>query len=73
MPKKELHDITVNFHHETDKAIAVSEDGETIKWLPKSLVEYEKATDGRANPKANGTLEVTAPEWILSKNDFAGF
>lgn len=54
-----LIDITLQLHHETDRAILVSdtEDKDDAVWLPKSQIEIER--------KAKGVVEVTAPEWLL--------
>lgn len=53
-----LADITVALHHETDKAVLVSDDGdrENAVWLPKSKIEIEH--------KQGNTVEVTLPEWL---------
>lgn len=53
-----LTDISVQLHQETERAILVSEDGdsENSVWLAKSLIEFE--------PKANGIVEITLPEWL---------
>lgn len=58
----ELHDISLIWHGETDMAICVSEDRQLKKWLPKSQIEYKKLADG--------TVEVTLPEWLYKKSDF---
>lgn len=56
--KSDLIDVTLQLHHETPKAILVSEDGDKAKavWLPLSQVEVE--------PKGNGIVEVTMPNWL---------
>jgi hypothetical protein len=56
---KELVDLSLHFHHETDKAILVSENGgeEDRIWLPKSQIKYE--VNG-------GTVEVTLPVWLAT-------
>lgn len=66
MPKKELHDVVLHLHHETDKAILCSETGrrEDAFWLPKSQIEFE-AKQGR--------VEVTLPAWLASEKKLAGF
>ena len=53
-----LTDITVQLHQETERAILVSDDGETDNavWLPKSQVEIAH--------KPGGIVEVTLPEWL---------
>jgi len=58
----ELHDISLIWHGENEKAIQVSEDHKTKKWLPKSQIEYKKLPDG--------TVEVTLPQWLYEKNEF---
>lgn len=54
--KSDLIDLTMQRHHETEKAILVSDDGERAKavWLPKSAVEVEE--------KGRGIVVVTLPE-----------
>lgn len=56
--KSDLLDISVQLHHETDKAILVSDDGDRDKavWLPKSQVELEHTSDR--------IVTVTLPEWL---------
>lgn len=56
---KELIDIVVQLHHETERAVLVSDTGvrDDAVWLPKSQIEYV------AGPKP-GTIEVTCPEWL---------
>lgn len=55
-----LTDLRMVLHHETDKAVLVSLDGErdSAVWLPKSAIEIE------AGPMANGVRyhDVTLPE-----------
>jgi hypothetical protein len=53
-----LVDVLVRLHHETDKAILVSDSGEEkdAVWLPRSQIEIE--------PKKPGYIEVTLPEWL---------
>lgn len=40
-----LIDLDLHLHHETEKAILVSDDGEreNAVWIPKSLCEFETA------------------------------
>jgi len=56
-----LTDITVQLHQETERAILVSDDGETDNavWLPKSQVEFVT--------KSAGIIEVTLPEWLATE------
>lgn len=53
-----ITDITVALHHETDKAVLVSNDGDREKaiWLPKSQIEVEH--------KQGNVVVVTLPEWL---------
>lgn len=69
MPRREIYDLVLFFHHETDKAILVSENGkkDDAVWLPKSQIEYEMK-DG-----AVPTVEVSLPTWLASEKKFAGF
>ena len=48
--KSDLHDIEVHLHHETDKAVLVSKDGErkNAVWIPKSACELEKSPRTRS-------------------------
>lgn len=56
--KSDLVDLTMQLHHETPKAILVSDDGDRDKavWLPKSHAEFEM--------KQKGVVIVTLPEWM---------
>ncbi len=56
--RSDLVDLALVLHHETEKAILVSDDGnrEAAKWLPKSQVEIE--------PQPGGTVIVTLPERV---------
>ena len=56
--KSDLVDLTLQVHHETEKAVLVSDTGERERaiWLPKSAVEIER--------KAKGIVVVTMPEHI---------
>lgn len=54
--RSNLVDLTLIWCHETDLAIAVSEDdGETWIWLPKSMIEYERDED-------KGEVTITLPD-----------
>lgn len=50
----------MKLHHETPKAILVSDDGDPdhAKWLPKSEVEFEEVRN------KVGYVEVTMPTWL---------
>lgn len=61
MPKKEVTDITVFLHHETEKAYLVSDDEVKKIWLPKSQCEM--------NPNVNGTFTLTGPIWLLKEKE----
>ena len=56
--KSDLIDVTVQLHHETDKAILVSDDGDrgNAVWLPLSQCEIQK--------QRGGVVIVTLPEWL---------
>ncbi|SDQ98658.1 hypothetical protein SAMN05519103_00314 [Rhizobiales bacterium GAS113] len=56
--KSDLIDVTVQLHHETEKAILVSDDGDRHKavWLPHSQIEVER--------KERGVIIVTMPECL---------
>lgn len=54
--KSDLVDLTMVLHHETERAILVSDDGDRRKavWLPRSMIEIER--------KPRGIVVVTLPE-----------
>ena len=55
--RSNLTDVTVQLHHETPKAILVSDGcGGDQVWLAKSMIEVEE--------KGKGIVEVTLPEWL---------
>ena len=58
--KSDLIDIEVGLHAETEKAIAVSDTGDSkdVVWLPKSQIEFVKN---------KSTITVTLPEWLANK------
>lgn len=60
--KSDLHEISLIWKGETDKAICVSEDGKHKEWLPKSQIEYER--------KPDGSVQVTLPQWLYEKVGF---
>lgn len=60
--KSNLVDVELNIHAETAKAIAVSDDGSTYIWLPKSQIEYVE--------KGQSIIEVTMPEWLALEKGF---
>ena len=61
MPAPQLTEILVQIHHETDKAILVSLDGDKKKavWLPRSQIEIED--------KGKGIHEITIPIWLAEE------
>lgn len=66
MSKSDLIDLTMALHHETDKAILISETGDEkrARWIPKSQCEVERtarycAMGSRKYP----IVIVTMPEW----------
>jgi hypothetical protein len=63
MLNKQLYDIRVQLHRETDKAVLVSETGdkEQAVWLPRSQIECVEV-DGKP-----GLLDVTMPEWLAQE------
>lgn len=68
MSKSDLTDITLALHHETEKAILVSETGDEKKaiWIPKSQCEVErtgKFVEGQIGSKKYPVVIVTMPEW----------
>lgn len=73
--RSNLVDLTLALHHETDKAIRVSRDGDDGKalWLPKSKLEaFERLPAGafkQARPGAAkvAVARVTMPAWLARK------
>lgn len=59
--KSDLIDVTMQLHHETEKAVLVSDDGDKDRavWLPLSQCEIER--------KAKGIVVVTLPEWLATE------
>lgn len=62
---KRLHDICVEFVHETHLAVLYF-DGKTKFWVPKSAMD---PTDGYIQVEDNedGTITLTAPEYWLTE------
>lgn len=62
MPR-ELTDLTLHLHAETEKAIRVSDTGHDrdAVWLPLSQVEVSK------HPHYAETVEVTCPVWLAKE------
>lgn len=62
--RSNLHDISVEFQHRTEKAVCVREiEGGPDIWLP--LAEIEITGDQRRG----GIVEITAPEWLLTEKE----
>lgn len=61
MTRSTLVDVTVQVHHQTDRWILVSDDGDVKRavWLPLSQIEIEIIRDD--------TAEVTMPEWLAQE------
>lgn len=57
--RREILDLTMHIHHETDAAIRASDTGEDkdAVWLPKSQIEIERKGSGP-------TAVITLPEWL---------
>lgn len=62
-----LIDLEVQIHHETDKAILVSDDGDREKavWLPLSQIEIERRSQAKHSEGQFATIVV--PEWLALK------
>lgn len=58
--KSDIIDVTVHLHHQTDKAVLVSDTGDKddAVWLPLSQIEI--APDGAVHV-------VTLPEWLAKE------
>lgn len=56
--KSDLIDITVQWHHSTDRAILVSDDGDCSKavWLPLSRIEVAPV-----GGRSSSIVEITLP------------
>lgn len=56
--KSDLIDVTMKIHHQTERAVFASDDGdvEHAVWLPLSQVEV--------SPRGDGTAEIAMPEWL---------
>jgi hypothetical protein len=60
---KEIADLDMHWHHETEAAILVSENGDESKavWLPKSQTKYTK--------DKSGGVKVSLPTWLAEKHN----
>jgi hypothetical protein len=56
-----IHDLECTLIHETDAAVLVTVDGEHKAWLPKSVIEIDRAPGG----VEDGNIVVSAPEALL--------
>lgn len=56
MARSDLIDIACEIKRETEKAYAISDDGENIIWVPKSQVEFDED---------QGTMAM--PEWLAEE------
>lgn len=65
MSRSDLIDVTLQVHHETDKAFLVSDDGDRTKavWVAKSQCE-------RGDSKSSGIFEFSMPEWLATEKGF---
>lgn len=65
MGRSDLIDLTLQVHHETEKAFLVSDDGDRkrAQWLAKSQCE-------RGEPKGSGVFEFSMPEWLATEKGF---
>lgn len=59
--KRKVHDVELHWHFETERAIAVSENGiaDAKFFLPKSQIEFEQRDDG--------SVVVSMPEWLAKE------
>lgn len=67
MSRSDLIDVTLQVHHETDKAFLVSDDGDRTKavWVAKSQCER-----GDRAPIGKGIYEFSMPEWLATEKGF---
>lgn len=60
--RSDIVDFTLILHHETEKAILVSEvEGGSRVWLPKSKIEFER--------KEGRLVDVQCPEWLAIERE----
>lgn len=62
-------EVSVFVHHETEKAILVSEDEVTKVWLPFSQIKVDRSK----SDLSVGTATITMPLWLAEKSKFAGY
>ena len=58
--RSDLHDIPMQLHYKTDKAVLVSDDGDKdhAVWLQLKHIEMEPRAPG-------GGVTITLPEWLV--------
>lgn len=72
MTKKTIHEISLIFLHETDKAILVTDgiqddEGKVKKiWLPKSQIDHEVKL---ADMELNKAYTFLLPEWLVTEKN----
>lgn len=74
MGSQTLTDMMLCLHHETDKAILVSETGDpkSSVWIPKSQCEFTASEKvARVAGKVYPVVEVTMPEWVAINKGLA--
>jgi hypothetical protein len=78
MSTRELTDLTLCLHAETEKAILVSETGDAAKtkWIPKSQCEVERtdkfaSINNQVGAKKYPIVIVTMPEWLAINKELA--
>lgn len=59
--RSNLIELSLQLHHQTERAILVSDDGspDSAVWLAKSQIEFSEITPG--------FVEVTCPEWLATE------
>lgn len=67
LKQDEMYGSTFVVHHETEKALLVSETGDEklAKWIPKSKIQRSVP-----DPKSPHTEEITMPEWLAKAKEF---
>lgn len=63
--KSDLVDVDVQLHHETEKALLVSTDGDKAKakWVPKSQCEISEPKKGSV------VRQLTCPQWLAKDKE----
>jgi hypothetical protein len=59
--RSDVVDLTLKLHHETERALLVSDSGDRddAVWLAKSQIEFTETKPG--------FVEVTLPEWLATE------